>query len=403
MALLRGRPDPWPFAVEDRSLQLTWSARGPADAVRRVWTDSSAVEVEAEAGRRAGSVDLTALAAASLVQLRVDDAAGRTWQLPVRTVTPPPGPELFRFATVSDVHVGEDRFGYLGTLREHPEPGTTPPVEPYSTRALRAALGEIAAWGAQLLVVKGDLTESGQAEQWLRFGQLVEASGLDAMVVPGNHDGIERTRPRPGRRWLPNAGQADGPAVDPSEGFALAGMPEAAPVQVRDVPGLRLVLVDTTIAGERAGQIETHRAEVVQALAEAGGPAWVGLHHQLMTAPVPTYSPAGIPASQARRFLDEAVAANPALLVTSGHTHRHRRRHHRGVVVTEVGSPKDFPGTWAGYVVHEGGIRQVVRRVASPDLLAWTDRSARAALHLWGRWAPGRLEDRCFTHDWPRA
>jgi hypothetical protein len=41
--------------------------------------------------------------------------------------------------------------------------------------------------------------------------------------------------------------------------------------------------------------------------------------------------------------------------------------------VTEVGSPKDYPGTWAGYVVHEGGIRQVVRRVAAPEVIRWTE------------------------------
>ena len=46
-------------------------------------------------------------------------------------------------------------------------------------------------------------------------------------------------------------------------------------------------------------------------------------------------------------------------------------------------------------------IRQVVRRVAAPDLLRWTDHSARAAGGAWGVWAPGRLGDRCFSHTWP--
>ena len=91
------------------------------------------------------------------------------------------------------------------------------------------------------------------------------------------------------------------------------------------------------------------------------------------------------------------------MFVTSGHTHRHRRRRHGTAVITEVGSPKDFPGTWAGYVVHEGGIRQVVRRIARPDVLRWTERSAAAAFGLWCRWSPGTLDDRCFAHTWPTA
>ena len=71
------------------------------------------------------------------------------------------------------------------------------------------------------------------------------------------------------------------------------------------------------------------------------------------------------------------------------------------VVVTETGSPKDHPGTWTGYVVHEGGIRQVVRRVARPDVIRWTERSRRAAGGAWGVWSPGRLTDRCWDLPWP--
>ena len=87
--------------------------------------------------------------------------------------------------------------------------------------------------------------------------------------------------------------------------------------------------------------------------------------------------------------------------MTAGHSHRHRRRTHRSVTITEVGSPKDYPGTWAGYVVHEGGVRQVVRRVDRPDCIRWTEYTRRAALGLWGQWSPGRLDDRCFSLTWP--
>jgi hypothetical protein len=100
-------------------------------------------------------------------------------------------------------------------------------------------------------------------------------------------------------------------------------------------------------------------------------------------------------------FVDRVRWARPATMITSGHTHRHRRRTVGSVVLTEVGSTKDFPGSWAGYVVHEGGIRQVVRRVASPDLLRWTDETARAACGAWGAWSPGIGSHRCFTHTWP--
>jgi hypothetical protein len=93
-------------------------------------------------------------------------------------------------------------------------------------------------------------------------------------------------------------------------------------------------------------------------------------------------------------------AANPDTIVASGHTHRHRRHQFGSVVAAEVGSTKDYPGTWAGYVVHEGGIRQVVRRVAAPHCIAWTESTRNAVGGVWGRWSPGLRSHRCFVHRW---
>src|SRR5690606_16719143 len=129
-------------------------------------------------------------------------------------------------------------------------------------------------------------------------------------------------------------------------------------------------------------------------------PVLVALHHQPMRFRWPTYLPPGIPGPQIRPVLRDLRTANRRLLVTAGHTHRHRRRQLEGVTVTEVGSTKDFPGTWAGYHVHEGGITQVVRRIAEPSCIRWTDHARRADGGVWGWWAPGRLDDRCFTTTW---
>jgi hypothetical protein len=116
-----------------------------------------------------------------------------------------------------------------------------------------------------------------------------------------------------------------------------------------------------------------------------------------MTAPIPTHPPPGVPARDANPFLDAVAAAHPATVVTSGHTHRHRARRHGPLLVTEVGSTKDYPGTWAGYLVYEGGIVQTVRRVMAPEAIRWTERTARMFGGAWGRWSPGRLDDRCVA------
>lgn len=394
MHLFGRRAAPWVFAVEPTGIQLTWSEQGPD--VARARAGATVVDLDDRSGP--GSVELGSLPAGSLIEVALERRDGSVaWRQAARTPAPPPGAELFRFATISDMHLGESHFGYRGTIVEE-----QPHDEVYSVRAARAAMVEMTDWGAALIVVKGDVTEGGRAEQWDAFGALVDAAVPPVMATPGNHDGIEDLPPSRWRRLLePSEVPSIRAGITPSEGLQRVGLGSAGRVQVRDVPSLRIVLVDTTITHRRTGQIAGMTDEIVSAVRDARGPVWVGLHHQLQDTWVPRYLPPGIARNESRRFLDQLVAANPAVLVTAGHTHRHRRRRHGTAVLTEVGSTKDYPGTWAGYVVHEGGIRQVVHRIAAPDLLAWTDRSADAALGLWGHWSPGSLHARCFSHTWP--
>jgi 3',5'-cyclic-AMP phosphodiesterase len=170
---------------------------------------------------------------------------------------------------------------------------------------------------------------------------------------------------------------------------------------VRDVPGLRIVVFDSTIKGSHRGTYRRLGDDVVGAVAEAAPtPVLVLTHHQPQPLPLPHHWPPGIPSPEANAFLARLSSANPNVWLSSGHTHRHRRTDRRGVVVTEVGSTHDYPGTWAGYVVHEGGLRQVVRRIAEPGAVRWLEATGRTFFGIWGRWAPGRLADRCVSHTW---
>jgi hypothetical protein len=64
----------------------------------------------------------------------------------------------------------------------------------------------------------------------------------------------------------------------------------------------------------------------------------------------------------------------------------------------EVGTVKDFPGSWAEYRVFEGGVLQVHHRVSTPEALAWSER-ARALYQPFDyvEYAFGSLADRCFV------
>jgi 3',5'-cyclic AMP phosphodiesterase CpdA len=293
----------------------------------------------------------------------------------VSTLAAPPGRLLAKVATLSDLHLGASHhFG----VREPPG------GEPFAVRCSRAAIREALAWGAQAIVLKGDLTQHGRPEELELLVELLDGVDVPVGLLLGNHD---RRAARQG--------------VDLRKALADIGRPFEDLTSI-DVPGARLLLVDTTVPGREVGRLRHVHAEAVAGAAAAPGPVVVMLHHHLQPWPVPTAYPLGVPSGDAARFLRDLQAANPALFVTSGHSHRHHARTKHGVPITQVGSVKDYPGVWAGYAIHEGGIRQVVRRIAEPDCLDWNERTAAALRGLWGRWTEGRLAHRCLTHAWPR-
>lgn len=275
---------------------------------------------------------------------------------------------------MSDVHIGLDDFAFLPNVSDPVRDAAEPPSE----RCLRAAVDEARAWGAELVVVKGDVTQHGTVEQATIAARII--GDMPAVVLAGNHE-MKRHH----------------------EDLApVFGASYVTGVRVVDVPGARLVVFDSSKPRRHTGTYARHADEVVDAVATASGAAILLTHHQPLPLPVTHYWPPGVPSFAAERFFDRVVAANPSVLLSAGHTHRHRRRQHGPLVITEVGSTQHYPGTWAGYVVHEGGVRQVVRRVAAPDAIAWTEATRRAVLGVWARWSPGRIEERCFSHAWPR-
>lgn len=361
------------FAVEDTTAQICWKSL-PAGTVLRA--GDSSIEVAHGGGPGAGVLEgLPADRRLDLFLERPGRPAARV--LKFRTLAPPPGEELCRFATVNDVHVGERHFGLLGTLRE-PVPDQT-----YAVRCLGAALAEAQAWGARAVVAKGDLTCHGDAPEWEDAARLLGGLPVPVAAVVGNHDVMRG-------------------AIDGRPALAAAGVVLGDDPFHLDLPGIRLVLAHTAVARRSHGRIgRAQRDQVTDLVAGAPGPAYVGMHHYLPRFPVPLGYPLGVVGRGGGALLDALAAANPATFLSSGHSHRNRRRRHGPLVITQIGATMHYPGVWAGYVVHEGGIRQVVRRVAEPSAIAWTERSGRALLGAWRPWAAGLRSHRCFSHAWP--
>lgn len=295
----------------------------------------------------------------------------------VRTLPTPPGERLCQLATVNDVHFGELEAGRIDDLPDGPIRRAEPGAEPYPEVMNRTAAAEIASIDPAAVIVKGDLSQDGRAEEWVAFEACYrQPFGERLHVVRGNHDAYRHQGEYAGDQWI-------------------------------ELPGLAVALIDTTIPGATTGSISTEQLEWLDDLcASSDRPVIVMGHHQQWIAGAPDakrsddYFGLHPDASDA---LDEGVERRPIVIAyTAGHTHRHRLRPMTvsGVPSIEIGCTKDFPGTWAEYRVHEGGVLQVVHRMSSPEALAWSE-SCRGLYADFGidyaTYALGTLADRCFT------
>jgi predicted phosphodiesterase len=284
------------------------------------------------------------------------------------------GERLATVATVNDVHFGEQVCGIMDGIPDGPVFRTEPGAEPYPELMNRGAIAEIDAIEPDAVIVKGDLTSDGTEEQYAAFlAAYGDAFGQRLTHVRGNHDAYR------------------------FQTYAPSG-----PQRV-DVDGLTLALLDTTRPGAAGGQVPADQREWLGDLAaEADRPVLVLGHHHVWS-PESHNRPAdyfGINPDDSERLV-EIVAQHPGILgYACGHTHRNRVRH---IAATgsrpwaEVACVKDYPGTWAEYRVFEGVVLQVHRRISTPEALEWTDKTRHMFAGLYGEYAFGALDERCFA------
>ena len=359
------------WAVEPGAAQLTWGSL-PRGQMAVDLSTGETVRFVHDGGP--GSIVLENLPP-GVVDIDVRTAAG---QQRIQATIPeaPPGHELCRIATISDLHLGSRNWGALRTIADI-EPDAP---ERYDMRCATAAIQDAIDWGASLLVIKGDAAHHRRTRDFELVGQLVDRfPRLPMILLPGNHD-VDDAWP-----------------IELPDTVGRRGLPFERGVRTHDMDGVRIITGDTTIDLEDHGSIEPVRDDLLDAASSSETSNLMLLHHQFQKYRFPTYWPPGISSVEAKPFLADLGKAAPATLVSSGHTHRNRARRVGPVLVTEVGSTKDWPGGWAGYRVFEGGIYQTVRRVSAPTAIRWTEHSRRAVGGVWSAWSPGQISDRCVA------
>ncbi|MHB1303300.1 MAG: phosphodiesterase [Acidiphilium sp.] len=154
------------------------------------------------------------------------------------------------------------------------------------------------------IVVTGDLTECGLAEEYAELRRLlVRRLPCPIYVVPGNHDRRENFRDA----------LADMPGVTADADFVQ---------YAADIGPLRLVMLDSVVPGAGYGVLcEKRLAFLDRALAEAAGrPVLIGLHHPPVLTGVAGMD--RIPLRAPEALLARARAHGGVLAILSGHHHR---------------------------------------------------------------------------------
>jgi 3',5'-cyclic-AMP phosphodiesterase len=305
----------------------------------------------------------------TMYKFRLD---GANAQVEVRTLPRPKGALLSRFCTVNDVHFGEVECGRIDDHKEGPIQRSAPGQDPYPEIMNRGAIAEMLALDPDAVVVKGDLTDTGSDEQYAAFLDAYGAFGDRLVHVRGNHD-------------------------------AYTHQSYAAGDQCLDLDGVRVLLLDTVIPGETTGQITEEQIDWLDTLSgEADRPVLVMGHHQQWIGGKRSDDYFGLDPESSDALTAVAARRSRIKAYTAGHTHRHRVRTMAGTKVpsVEIGCVKDFPGTYAEYRVHEGGVMQVVHRISTPEALAWSEQCRFLYRDFgidYGTYAMGTLTDRCFV------
>jgi len=308
--------------------------------------------------------------------VEVEGAANDERWLPAvaRTLVQPRGQLLATIATANDVHFGETECGKTGDPAVDaigPVLRADPGEPPYPAMMGDAVVDEMLALDPDAVVVKGDLTDSGRAEEYAAFLACYGRLGARMHHVRGNHDAMRD----------PNLARNDAP-------FAV------------DINGVTLVVLDTTVPGRCGGALEVTQRDIVEQVAGAtSGPVLLFAHH-------PAFhwdTDYCIDPPDAEALVD-VLARHPNVVASlAGHTHSNRVVHDArvpDVPFAEVNCAKDYPGAWAEYRVYEGGLTQVLRRVQRADAREWSERARHMIQGFYRDLVLGGIDDRSLTRTW---
>jgi len=250
----------------------------------------------------------------------------------------PPGDVVFRFAILGDLHVGSAG----------------------AEERARAAISDINASGAELVIQLGDLTEQGRKDEFEQAVKVLAELDIPCTTMMGNHDVFSRDEQRlSGRDYYGNSfgRQPDGVILE-HKGFRFAVL-DSATLSASPFAPFDFVsggFTDGAAGAVVHGSLTVPQHEILADVAAPDSPpAFVFLHHPPQ--PFTGFPPIlfGLCEADSGRLHATADSGN-VWGIFAGHTHRNARTTDYGAVPAhEVAIPRDYPYGFALVDVTERG------------------------------------------------
>jgi hypothetical protein len=292
----------------------------------------------------------------------------------------PPGEARFRFAILSDIHVGSQ----------------------VGEATARAAVTDINRSGAELAIQLGDLTEHGNEDEFKLAAQVLAELDMPVETIMGNHDvySYEEEALSGPEYYRTYFGRAPDGALIEHKGVRFALL-DSAEIGVSPFAPFNLVTGDFMPGRGGAivrGSLSVPQHDILAEVAEPhSSPAFVFLHHPPQ--PFVSFPPIifGLREVDSGR-LHATCDSGKVWGVFAGHTHRNAQGRAFGRVrVQEVGVPCNFPFGYAVVDVTDEGYAYRFVQLSDEELLRAGYLRA-SALHR--RYGLGPEEARTFV--WSR-
>ena len=297
---------------------------------------------------------------------------GRWLPAQVRTLARPTGRLLATVATANDVHFGETECGKTGdpaTDAIGPVLSSAPGEPPYPELMNGAVVDEMLALDPDVVVVKGDLTDTGKAEEYEAFLACYGRLGARMHHVRGNHDAIRDSE------------------------MARQGAPYAIVLD-----GVTLAVLDTVVPGWVGGALDAEQRGWLDDLAaDTSGPVLVFAHHPAFNHD-PDY---GLQADDHAALLDVfARAARTSSAISPG-TRTRTTSCETPAAATCRASRSRAPRTTRARGRSTASTKAATPRwcagSSGPRRRDWSERARHMIQGIYRDLVLGTIDDRCFT------